>query len=165
MAADEMEGRDTPSRGLDLTAKFIALNLSLSGLKPGGDNGSYFQPIALRRDRIDPTHTHAEINGQTFSYGDGFLVPTLVAGVAVATGALVYVSHGWVDKAKNINAYEGVDVRDKIMIVSGGGYPPKEVRFGDFKQGDDYDHPYGYALKHGTRRVIILPHFNTLANW
>src|SRR5260370_13424141 len=121
MAADEMEGRDTPSRGLDLTAKFIALNLSLSGLKPGGDNGSYFQPIALRRDRIDPTHTHAEINGQTFGYGDGFLVPTLVAGVA--TGALVYVSHGWVDKATNIDAYKGIDLRHKIVIVSGGRYP------------------------------------------
>ena len=28
VASDEMEGRDTPSRGLDATAKFIALNLS-----------------------------------------------------------------------------------------------------------------------------------------
>jgi hypothetical protein len=27
VASDEMEGRDTPSRGLDITAKFIALNL------------------------------------------------------------------------------------------------------------------------------------------
>src|SRR5215208_3400125 len=28
IASDEMEGRDTPSRGLDTTAKFLALNLS-----------------------------------------------------------------------------------------------------------------------------------------
>src|SRR5215471_15682559 len=45
IASDEMEGRDTPSRGLDTTAKFIALNLSRWGLKPMGDDGSYFQRI------------------------------------------------------------------------------------------------------------------------
>ena len=28
IASDEMEGRDTPSRGLDTTARFIAMNLS-----------------------------------------------------------------------------------------------------------------------------------------
>src|ERR1043166_1995465 len=27
IASDEMEGRDTPSRGLDTTAKFLAMNL------------------------------------------------------------------------------------------------------------------------------------------
>jgi hypothetical protein len=43
-----MEGRDTPSRGLELTAKFLALNLSRWGLKPAGDNGTFFQRIPLR---------------------------------------------------------------------------------------------------------------------
>src|SRR5688500_4974998 len=43
IASDEMEGRDTPSRGLDLTAKYLASNLSRWGLKPAGDNGTFFQ--------------------------------------------------------------------------------------------------------------------------
>jgi len=53
IASDEMEGRDTPSRGLDLTAKFLSTNLARWGFKPAGDNDSYFQKIALRRDAID----------------------------------------------------------------------------------------------------------------
>src|SRR5882672_10846706 len=52
ISADEMEGRDTPSRGLDTTAKFIAMNLTRWGFKPAGDDGSYLQRIALRRDRV-----------------------------------------------------------------------------------------------------------------
>ena len=32
VAADEMEGRDTPSRGLNTVAKFSAVNLSRGGL-------------------------------------------------------------------------------------------------------------------------------------
>ena len=45
IASDEMEGRDTPSRGLDLTAKFLAMNLARWGFKPAGDEGSFFQRI------------------------------------------------------------------------------------------------------------------------
>src|SRR5437588_1333596 len=73
IASDEMEGRDTPSRGLDTTAKFIAMNLGRWGLKPAGDDGTFFQHIALRRDQLDVAHTFAEINGQKFNYGDDFL--------------------------------------------------------------------------------------------
>ena len=47
IASDEMEGRDTPSRGLDLTAKFLAMNLARWGFKPAGDEGSFFQRIEL----------------------------------------------------------------------------------------------------------------------
>src|SRR5574339_1145079 len=48
IASDEMEGRDTPSRGLNTTAKFLAMNLSRWGFKPAGDNGTFFQRIELR---------------------------------------------------------------------------------------------------------------------
>ena len=36
VASDEMEGRQTPSRGLDTTARFLATELSRAGVKPGG---------------------------------------------------------------------------------------------------------------------------------
>src|SRR6266498_4904248 len=61
IASDEMEGRDTPSRGLDTTAKFLATNLSHWGFKPAGDDGSYFQKIALRRSVIDKADTSAQL--------------------------------------------------------------------------------------------------------
>src|ERR1700674_5502038 len=64
IASDEMEGRDTPSRGLDTTAKFIAMNLTLWGFKPAGDDGTYFQHIALRRNLADATQTRVDFNGQ-----------------------------------------------------------------------------------------------------
>src|SRR5207237_6604158 len=60
IASDEMEGRDTPSRGLDTTAKFIAMNLGRWGLKPAGDDGTFFQHIALRRDQLDVAHRSEE---------------------------------------------------------------------------------------------------------
>jgi hypothetical protein len=79
IASDELEGRDTPSRGLDTAAKFLAMNLSRWGLKPAGDDGTYFQKIALRRDRIDATQTSVELNGRTLTLGEEY-IPSANAG-------------------------------------------------------------------------------------
>lgn len=42
LSSDELEGRGTPSKGLDLAADYIAADFKKSGLEPVGDDG-YFQ--------------------------------------------------------------------------------------------------------------------------
>src|SRR5438876_6459948 len=42
LASDLLEGRDTPSRGLDVAAEYIAAQFRRAGLKPSGGDG-YFQ--------------------------------------------------------------------------------------------------------------------------
>jgi len=51
IAHDSMLGRDTPSRGLDLTAAFIGEEFRKAGLTPGGDNGGWLQRYPLFRHR------------------------------------------------------------------------------------------------------------------
>ena len=43
IADDSMGGRDTPSRGLDATARYIAGEFRKLGLTPGGDSGGFIQ--------------------------------------------------------------------------------------------------------------------------
>ncbi len=163
IASDEMEGRDTPSRGLDTTAKFIAMNLERWGFKPAGDDGTFFQRITLRRDILDGAHSTAEINGQKFNFGEDF-IPTAVG--ATMTGPLVYVGHGWVIKAKNIDAYKGIDVKDKIVVVFGEGLPQGVTR-ADLtgKMGEDWISPALYAQQHGAKGVLVLADYGMLLRW
>ena len=53
IADDSMLGRDTPSRGLELTAQYVADQFKRFGLKPGGDDGSWFQRYDVTRRRLD----------------------------------------------------------------------------------------------------------------
>src|SRR6476646_6883599 len=53
IADDSMLGRDTPSRGLDLTAQYVADQFKAAGLKPGGDSGTWFQRYPITRRHID----------------------------------------------------------------------------------------------------------------
>jgi len=75
IASDELEGRDTPSRGLDIAALYIAKHLANWGIKPAGDNGTYFQKFPLKRSRIDARDTRLELNGQPFVYGEDLSIP------------------------------------------------------------------------------------------
>jgi hypothetical protein len=163
VASDEMEGRDTPSRGLDTTAKFIATLLARWGVKPAGDNGTFFQTIALHRARVDAVTTHAEINGQAYTYGEDFLAD---ATSGSASGPLVYVGHGWLVKSKDVDAFRGVDVKNKIVVVSGG--LPKGVSNTDLSEStrdQDWMRPDSYAKKMGALGVVEMPEFQTLATW
>ncbi len=164
IASDEMEGRDTPSRGLDTTAKFIAMNLERWGFKPAGDDGSFFQKIVLRRDQIDGAQSSAEINGQKFNFGEDFLPNALAA---TLTGPLVYAGHGWVVKSKNIDAYQGIDVKDKIVVVFGEGMPQGVTRadLNAGKMGEDWISPALYAQQHGAKGVLVVPEYGMLLRW
>lgn len=159
VASDEMEGRDTPSRGLDLTAKFIAMNLSRWGVKPGGTDGTFFQKFALTGRQLLPEQTTASVNGQSFKIGEDFYAQAYAGS---ASGQLVYVGYGYVAKAKNINPYDGVDVRGKIVLVVDGF--PKGVTYQEIRSGAAI-RPEVYAGAQGAKGVIILPSRSTITFW
>lgn len=163
IASDELEGRDTPSRGLDIAALYIAQHLSSWGLKPAGDNGTYFQKFPLSKARVIPSETKVTLGGQTFSYGTDLLATLTPAKVIGAQ--MVFATHGWVVKSKNINPYQGIDVRDKVVVVVNTF--PKGLSNGDLKgpQGGDWMSPAFYAQANGAKAVISMPFFNTLSNW
>jgi hypothetical protein len=51
IADDSMGGRDTPSRGLDATARYIASEFQRFGLTPGGDSGTFVQRYPIPGSR------------------------------------------------------------------------------------------------------------------
>ena len=164
IASDEMEGRDTPSRGLDTTAKFLALNLARWGFKPAGDTGSFLQRIDLRRDRTDNSQTKVEINGRTLTAGTDYLP---AGGSGTVSGPLVFAGSGWFFKSKEIDSYKGVDPAGKIAVVFGiPNAPPRGVARTDFgKPGEDFMNPIDYARSKGVVGLIYVPDFQYLANW
>ncbi|MBA2620230.1 MAG: M28 family peptidase [Acidobacteria bacterium] len=174
IASDEMEGRDTPSRGLDTTAKFIGLNLSRWGFKPAGDDGTFYQKIALRRDAVDATATSLEINGRKFVYGEDLL---RVSGnnTGALSAPVVYAGDGWLIKSKNLNPYQNIDVKGKFIAVYGEGQIngrnlvplPAGVTQADLtgERGKDWADAASYARANGAAGVIVLPSNSIAEAW
>ncbi|HEY1481399.1 MAG TPA: M28 family peptidase [Candidatus Acidoferrum sp.] len=47
LSSNELEGRGMNQKGSDLAADYIASQLKSYGLKPAGENGTYFQPVPM----------------------------------------------------------------------------------------------------------------------
>jgi Peptidase family M28/PA domain len=172
VASDEMEGRDTPSRGLDTTAKFIGMNLSRWGFKPAGDNGTFYQKIALRRDVADMSQTKLEVGGQSFVFGEDFL--RLAGEGTVANAGLVYGKDGWFVQAKNIDPYQGVDVKGKVVVLYTEGFPSQRgltnppVPRNELKpaeRGTTWADPVTYAKQKGAVGIILVASPMVQASW
>ena len=164
IASDEMEGRDTPSRGLDTTAKFLALNLTRWGFKPAGDNGTFFQNIELRRNRTDSGKTKVEVNDKALNFGTDYLP---VAGTGNVSGQLVFAGNGWFLKSKEFDAYKGVDAAGKIAVVfvTPNAMPRGATRTDlTGKAGEDYMSPIEYARSKGVVGLIYVADAQYLTN-
>src|SRR5215813_2731972 len=164
IASDEMEGRDTPSRGLNTTAKFLALNLAHWGFKPAGDEGSFFQRIDLLRNRADSDQTKVDYNGRTLAAGSDFIP---VGGSGNVSGQLVFAGNGWFVKSKDIDAYKGIDPAGRIAVIFGTpNMSPRGVTRADYgKPGEEFMNPSDYARSKGVIGLIYVPDFQYFANW
>ena len=162
VASDEMEGRDTPSRGLDLTAKFIALMLERWKFKPAGDNGTFFQNIALKSESIDEVNTILKVGEQMYQLNDDFY---RLGGSGTANAPMVFGGNGWMVKSKNIDALADVDAKGKIVVFYGEGFPsqnrltplPQGVTQADLSgaKGTDWADPVTNAAQKGAVGVIL----------
>ena len=174
VASDEMEGRDTPSRGLDTTAKFIGTMLSRWGFKPAGGDGSFYQKISLLREIPVAESSRLDVGGQTFNYGEDYF--RLSGGSdSMVSAPLVYGGNGWFFKSKGVDALQNVDAKGKIVVLYSGGIPnrafvtqpPTGVVQADFagERGKDWIDPLTYAKQKGAVGVIVVASNDAQANW
>jgi Zn-dependent M28 family amino/carboxypeptidase len=92
IAHDSMQGRDTPSEGLEKTAAWIASELRRFGLRGGAADGSFVQRYPIRSLSVDVQRSRLAGSGRQLAYGTD-LVPLFGGDVeGEATGGLVVVS-------------------------------------------------------------------------
>lgn len=163
IADDALEGRDTPSRGLDIAANYLASLLTRWGLEPAGDAGSFFQTIALTRRVLDSAGTHLEVGDRVLHIGDHYL--PLTTGTGTASGPLVYVGYGYVVAAKQIDPYAHVDVKGKVVLMHQGLPPGLSRSQLQGEKGTDWDDGPGAAAARGAVGILYLPSLQTLETW
>src|SRR5215831_16328403 len=127
LASDELEGRATFSEGLGLAAAYLAEQLRSWGVKPGGDNGSYFQRVrVLGVKSANRSTLTVEVNGQTrvFKDGEGVTFPKNVGGKRSFTvDQIEFLGYGLDAPLASHNDYAGKDVKGKAVVYLGANGP------------------------------------------
>ena len=118
LSDDLLEGRAPSTRGGDLAARYLAAQLVLLGFEPGGENGTYFQPVAIVESVVDPSFTLSAGAGAPFRYLEDVVGFSGVQSAQVRTeGEVVFVGHGIVAPEYNWNDYTGVDMKGKVALI------------------------------------------------
>ncbi len=129
-SSDELEGRTTYSEGLGLAAAYIAGQLKPWGVRPAGDNGSYFQRVAVLGVKSDNRSTVTVENGgetRTFKTGEAITLPPNVGARRRFTSDQIrFVGYGLEAPAANYSDYKGVDIAGSVAVFLGTA-GPKEL--------------------------------------
>ncbi|HVE59572.1 MAG TPA: hypothetical protein VNB22_22370, partial [Pyrinomonadaceae bacterium] len=118
LSDDAFEGRAPGSRGGELAAKYIALQLQNLGVKPG-NNGSYFQPVSLVAVKANP-NTVLKVGDVSYKFGDDFVGFTgAQTENVILNSELVFVGYGIDAPEQKWNDFKGSkeDYRGKILVM------------------------------------------------
>jgi len=125
LADDLLEGRGTGQRGHLLAAHYVAQQFHGLGLKPAGDNGTWFQAVKLQERALAAEGARLTITSasgaKTFANTDNVLIQPSATTTAEAFEApLVFAGFGFDDPKRGFDDYRGLDVKGKVVVVLAG---------------------------------------------
>jgi Zn-dependent M28 family amino/carboxypeptidase len=132
---DLFEGRYPGLRGGELAAKYIATQFALEGLKPAGDNGTFFQQVNFVGLKVEPEKTSfvlepAKGRKETLAFGDDYVVSNQTLTPTTSVDApIVFVGYGATAPEFNWDDYAGVDVKGKVVMCIVGDPPSDDPKF------------------------------------
>lgn len=125
LCSPEFSGRLTGTPEFIASAEWIAGKLKEWGIKPGGENGSYFQwfdmPYTVVNDIGSLSLKIPQPDGtfivKDYKYPEEYY-PGMNSGKGEITAEVVFVGYGVTAPELNYDDYKGIDVRGKIVLVN-----------------------------------------------
>ncbi|HEX4808713.1 MAG TPA: M28 family peptidase [Bryobacteraceae bacterium] len=133
LASDELEGRGVGTRGEKLATEYLAAQLALNGVKPGGENGTYFQRVPLVGSTTLPAATMV-----IQSHGKKLRLTFVKDYVGTAfsqasendfNAEAVFVGHGISAPEFGWDDYKGVDLHGKVAVFFTNEPPSTDPKF------------------------------------
>jgi Zn-dependent M28 family amino/carboxypeptidase len=123
-----LEGRQTGARGHEIAARYVATELESMGLAPAGVNGTWFQPVPLRKVDLVPEESSFEVvregKTQTLVFAEDYLMggSALESHTNVDAG-VAFAGFGVTAPEFQYDDYSGLDVRGKVVVLLRGAPP------------------------------------------
>jgi Zn-dependent M28 family amino/carboxypeptidase len=168
LADDHFEGRGPGTAKGEAAADWIADELKRVGLKPGANNGSYFQDVPAASITLDPAKSSFEIVGpdgaKALKSGDevAFWTPRFDKGHQVVKDSeLVFVGYGVTAPEERWDDFKGIDVKGKtiVLFINDPGFITRDKRLFKGRAMTYYGrwtYKFEEAARRGAAAVIIV---------
>jgi Zn-dependent M28 family amino/carboxypeptidase len=122
LSSNLLEGRGMGQRGSDIAAEYIATQFALDGLKPAGDQGTYFQEVPMVNVTTLPDTTLSLVpkNGEPLQLKnlDDFVIHNETQKeLADIDAPIVFIGYGIIAPEYKWDDYKGVDLKGKVALL------------------------------------------------
>lgn len=122
LSSDELEGRGTGQRGGDTAAEYIAAQFKTYGLKPAGDNGTYFQNVPMVGVKTLPATTFSFVSATGSPIAlknlDDYVTSNETQTPSVNIDApIVFVGFGINAPEEHWDDYKGYEMKGKVALL------------------------------------------------
>lgn len=163
LSHDLLEGRGPGSRGDELAQLYVATQFESLGLKPGGADGRWYQPVPLvgvtsqSPATVDFKHGEQTV---TLKHHDDMMLTSgqQQDAVSVEDAELVFVGYGIQAPEYKWDDFKDADVRGKILVVMNND-PENDPQLFAGKRRLYYgrwDYKYEMAAKMGAAGALII---------
>lgn len=175
-ASDELEGRETASEGIRKTAEHIADIFEECGVKPFGDEGTYFQNFTLIGSRFDKESNISVYDDKNnllskLMIGQSIIsMPNMLGDMEKMNTVfpLVFAGYGINAEEYQYSDYLDLDVKGKIVVAFMGEPYSENPEFFDAEKNTNYAgfrHKIEAAQQHGAQGIILIPDEQYLQYW
>jgi Zn-dependent M28 family amino/carboxypeptidase len=122
LSSDLLEGRGTGQRGGDIAAEYIATQFAMDGLKPAGENGSFFQDVPMVSVKTLPetSFSFAPKSGEPVALTnlDDYVTNNEdQTHVADIDAPIVFVGYGITAPEYSWDDYKNYDLHGKVALL------------------------------------------------
>ncbi|HEX5606011.1 MAG TPA: M20/M25/M40 family metallo-hydrolase [Candidatus Binatia bacterium] len=137
LTSPELTGRGVDTPGIKLARDYLAADFARAGLRPGGDDGSFFQrfDVAVGVTVDQPSSLTLDQNAPLDLNTDW--IPLGLSKSDNVDGGLVFAGYGITAKENGYDDYTDVNVKGKIVLILRYEPPPKDEK-SPFKKPPEY---------------------------
>ena len=122
LSSDLLEGRGTGQRGGDIAAEYLATQFALYGLKPAGDQGTYFQEVPMMEVKTlaETSFNFVASNVETITLRnlEDFVTSNeSQTETAYIDAPIVFVGYGIHAPEYDWDDYKGTDLSGKVALL------------------------------------------------
>jgi Zn-dependent M28 family amino/carboxypeptidase len=172
LSSDELEGRGTGQKGGDLAAEYIAEQFKSYGLKPAGDNGTYFQEVPLVGVKTLPDTAVALVPNSgapaDLKMLDDYVTTNERQTESVDIDApIVFVGYGITAPEYQWDDYKGYDLKGKVALLFVNEPVSDDIKFFKGRTLTYYGrwtYKFEETARHGAIATLII-HRTELASY
>lgn len=121
LASDELEGRDTGDQGLQVAARYLAVQAEQLALQALDADKDFMQPYLISEKAYDREKSQITFTGAdgsvSLSKDPFYLLPAPEEGETIVEGEVVFAGYGINSEEHGYNDFEDVDIHDRLVLI------------------------------------------------